>query len=146
MFLESQLPCANMAAMVTQRSKEKQQSGLHLRLDISERHKDQFSTSVLLAPWQLSSRTSCTHTPHSVVYLLWDWYVLYHIPNYFLFPLQCSPHTFSGGSNQRRAGGSGAAGLWGATRARRRLWGRGAGRAAEETSRAQSPQRSQPSP
>lgn len=70
----------------------------------------------------------------------------YLISSAFPFLLQCSSHTFSGGSDQRRAGGSGVAGLRGATRTRRRLWGWGPGRAAEETSRAQSPERSQQSP
>lgn len=52
---------------------------------------------------------------------------------------QCSSHTFPGGADQGGADSSRASGLGGATRTRRRLGGRGPRRAAEETSRTQSP-------
>lgn len=72
-------------------------------------------------------------------------YTTYWISFVFLSLLQCSSHTFPGGTDQRRAGSSGAAGLWGAAWTRRRLWGRGPGRVAEETSRAEGPECAQQS-
>lgn len=58
-------------------------------------------------------------------------------------PPQCSSHALPGGADQRGADSPGAAGFWGETRTRSGLWGRGPGRAAEEASRTQSPQRPQ---
>lgn len=84
---------------------------------------------------------------HGLLFMLnfnLNFFVLFHLPVAVLF--QCSSHTFPGGPDQRRAGGPGAAGIWGAPWTRRRLWGRSPGWAAEEASRAKSPDHSQQIP
>lgn len=83
------------------------------------------------------------HLPEDVFFFNLLVGLLYNIP---FSPLQCSSHPLLGGTDQRRAHSPGTAGSGRATWTRRRLWGWNPGRAAKETSGAESlkcPQQSQ---